>query len=95
MSRGRWGTATLLAVGAVAGVLFWGGFNTAMEATNTMAFCTSCHEMRDNVYAEYRQSVHYKNASGVRATCADCHVPRAWGPKLLRKVQASNELFHH
>ncbi|MCW8825786.1 MAG: NapC/NirT family cytochrome c, partial [Gammaproteobacteria bacterium] len=32
------------------GVIFWGGFNTAMEVTNTMEFCTSCHEMEENVY---------------------------------------------
>jgi cytochrome c-type protein NapC len=73
---------------------FWGGFNTAMEATNTMGFCTSCHEMRDTVYQEYQTSVHFKNASGVRATCSDCHVPHAWGPKMIRKIQASNELLH-
>jgi nitrate/TMAO reductase-like tetraheme cytochrome c subunit len=86
----------LLVLGsALAGVVFWGGFNTAMEATNSMAFCISCHEMRDNVYREYVKSPHYTNASGVRATCADCHVPREWGPKLVRKIQASNELFHH
>jgi nitrate/TMAO reductase-like tetraheme cytochrome c subunit len=86
----------LLVLGsALAGLVFWGGFNTAMEATNSMAFCISCHEMRDNVYREYVKSPHYTNASGVRATCADCHVPREWGPKLVRKIQASNELFHH
>lgn len=34
----------------LAGIVFWGGFNTAMEATNTMDFCISCHEMRDNVF---------------------------------------------
>lgn len=92
---GPWSVWLVLLVGGVAGVLFWGAFNTAMEATNSMAFCTSCHEMRDNVFAEYQKSPHYTNASGVRATCADCHVPKEWGPKLWRKVQASNELFHH
>ena len=35
--------------GFIAGIVFWGGFNTAMELTNTEAFCTGCHEMRDNV----------------------------------------------
>ena len=34
----------LLAVGFMVGVLFWGGFNTALEATNTEKFCISCHE---------------------------------------------------
>ena len=65
-----------------------------MEATNTLEFCISCHEMRDTVYEEYKTSIHYKNASGVRAICSDCHVPHAWGPKVVRKIQASNELLH-
>ena len=83
----------LLAVGFVVGVLFWGGFNTAMEATNTMGFCTSCHEMRDNVYAEYKNTIHATNRTGVRATCSDCHVPKDWTHKMIRKVQASKELW--
>ncbi len=77
-----------------AGIVFWGGFNTAMEATNTLEFCISCHEMRDTVYKEYTQTVHFENRTGVRATCPDCHVPKDWGHKMLRKIQASNELFH-
>lgn len=78
----------------VAGILFWGGFNTAMEWTNREEFCISCHEMKENVYEEYRNTVHYNNRSGVRATCPDCHVPKEWGPKMWRKIQASNEVLH-
>jgi hypothetical protein len=63
----------------VLGIIFWGGFNTAMEWTNREAFCISCHEMKDNVYAEYRNTIHYQNRTGVRATCPDCHVPKEWG----------------
>ena len=77
-----------------AGIVFWGGFNTAMEATNTMGFCISCHEMEENVYREYRNTIHYQNRTGVRATCSDCHVPDPWIHKVVRKVQASNELLH-
>jgi cytochrome c-type protein NapC len=77
----------------VAGVLFWGGFNTVMEATNTQEFCISCHEMRDTVYSEFKKSIHYSNRVGVRATCPDCHVPKDWSYKLLRKMQASRELW--
>lgn len=83
----------LLSVGFIAGVLFWGGFNTAMEATNTLEFCISCHEMRDNVYQEYKKTIHYSNRTGVRATCSDCHVPKDWSHKMVRKVQASAELW--
>lgn len=88
------GQGVLIVVGGIGGVIFWGGFNTAMEATNTLGFCISCHEMRENVYVEYKKTVHYNNTSGVRATCSDCHVPRAWFPKIVRKIQASNELLH-
>ncbi|WP_346344094.1 NapC/NirT family cytochrome c [Magnetospirillum sulfuroxidans] len=80
--------------GIFAGIIGWGGFNTALEATNQMAFCISCHEMRDTVYGEYQQSSHFLNPSGIRATCADCHVPRDWSHKLIRKMQASGEVFH-
>jgi len=85
----------LVVLGGIAGILFWGGFNWAMELTNNETFCISCHEMRDNVYAEYKQTIHYNNRSGVRATCPDCHVPKEWIYKVKRKIVASNELFHH
>lgn len=81
-------------VGFVVGVLFWGGFNWSMEITNTESFCISCHEMENNVYQEYKETIHYRNESGVRATCPDCHVPREWVYKVERKVKATNELFH-
>lgn len=85
---------SLLIGGFVAGIIFWGGFNTAMEATNTESFCISCHEMRVNVYEEYKDTIHYSNRTGVRATCPDCHVPKEWVHKIVRKIQASNELLH-
>ena len=78
----------------VAGIVFWGGFNWALEATNREAFCISCHEMEENVFKEYRNTIHYTNRTGVRATCPDCHVPKEWGPKMIRKMQASNEVLH-
>jgi cytochrome c-type protein NapC len=84
----------LLVGGVTFGVLAWGGFNTAMEASNSTTFCIACHEMRDTVYKEWQESVHFKNASGVQATCADCHVPRSWVHKVVRKVKATNELYH-
>lgn len=86
--------ATAGLLGALVGVLGWGGFNWAMEATNAPEFCISCHEMRDNVYPEYQRSAHYSNPSGVRAVCADCHVPRDWTHKALRKIAATKEIYH-
>jgi cytochrome c-type protein NapC len=79
--------------GFVAGVLFWGGFNTVLEATNQEKFCVSCHEMNTNVFEELKQTIHFTNRSGVRATCPDCHVPHEWTDKIARKMQASKEVW--
>ncbi len=89
----KYSLLTLLIVGFISGIAFWGAFNTGMEATNHMEFCISCHEMRDNVYQEYKQTVHYSNRTGVRATCPDCHVPKDWTHKIIRKIQASQEVY--
>ena len=83
----------LLAVGFFSGIIFWGAFNTGMEATNRLEFCIGCHEMRDTVYQEYKETIHYSNRTGVRAICSDCHVPKDWTHKMLRKVKASMEIW--
>ena len=90
----RFSLVTLLLVGGVGGILLWGAFNWSMELANTEAFCVSCHEMRDTVYKELKETVHYTNRTGVRAICSDCHVPKDWVHKVKRKIEASNELFH-
>lgn len=41
--------------------------------TSTEAFCTSCHSM-ELAAVPYRESVHYKPPSGVKADCGHCHV---------------------
>lgn len=75
----------------IAGIIFWGGFNTALDLSNTESFCISCHVMKDNVYEEYTQTIHYNNRTGIRAVCSDCHVPKDWWHKFNRKIQAT---FH-
>jgi len=91
----RWSLAALLIVGGAGGVVAWGGFNTFMEHTNRLEFCISCHEMASTVFEEYKTTVHWANASGVRAICSDCHVPKEWTAKFIRKVKATGELYHH
>ena len=78
----------------ILGIVVWGGFNMVIEETNSLSFCISCHEMESTVYQDYKHSVHFTNGSGVRAICSDCHVPKAWIPKVMRKIQASKELYH-
>lgn len=89
----RLAIGTLLVMGFVGGIVFWSGFNTSMEVMNSEKFCISCHEMRDNVYQEYMDTVHYTNRTGVRAVCSDCHVPKEFVPKMVRKIKASKELY--
>ncbi|HET6603171.1 MAG TPA: NapC/NirT family cytochrome c [Xanthomonadaceae bacterium] len=87
---------TLLLVGAIVAGVAWGGFNSFLGYSNTLDFCTSCHEMKAFVYEEYRERPHFANASGVRAICSDCHVPKPLIPKLHRKIVATfNEVPKH
>jgi cytochrome c-type protein NapC len=84
----------VLAVGGfAAGIVFWGGFNWALELTNNEMFCLSCHEMRIP-FTEMKPTPHYSNRTGVRATCPNCHVPNDWPHMIARKVGATNELLH-
>ncbi len=82
----------VLFLGFMGGLLFWGAFNTGMEATNSEEFCSGCHAP---IVKEIRETIHYSNRSGVRAICSDCHVPHNWTDKIVRKVQASKELVFH
>lgn len=96
--RNRWllgiPLGAVVAAGVGAGAL--AAFVGAVEVSSTETFCISCHEMGDNVYPEYQKTIHYSNRTGVRATCPDCHVPKSWGPKLMRKIGATfNELPNH
>ena len=77
----------------IAGIIFAGGFNIALSKTNEMEFCISCHSMKIN-FEEYKETPHYKSASGVQATCADCHVPKEFVPKMIAKVLAYKDVVH-
>ena len=89
----KYSILAISSVGFVSGIIFWGGFNTGLEMTNSLEFCISCHEMRDNVYQEYKETIHYTNRTGVRAICSDCHVPKDWTHKMIRKSKASFEVW--
>ena len=89
----RLALGTLVVFGGLMGVVATGGFVWFVEYSNTEAFCTGCHEM-SWVDAEYKQSIHAANRTGVAATCADCHVPKPWVAKMTRKIAATKELYH-
>lgn len=93
--RGRWALIfVVIALMMTGGLLFAGG-KTAVDATNTVEFCTSCHEMKDNNFKEYKNTIHASNRTGVKATCSDCHVPHEFGDKMIRKIKAANDIYHH
>jgi nitrate/TMAO reductase-like tetraheme cytochrome c subunit len=85
----RYGAGTLVGAGLVVGLLLWVSFMEVVAYTNTVDFCTSCHVMEAFVVPDYTASPHYSNASGVRAICSDCHVPRAFLPKMWTKARAT------
>lgn len=79
----------LLVAGIVIGVGGWLTLDAAIHATGTTAFCgTACHSHAAFIYPDHQQSVHYANASGVQASCSDCHIPKALLPKLFVKAKA-------
>ena len=92
--------ALTLAIAALIVCAVVGGALTAAAAvtlhlTGTEQFCISCHELRDNAYAEFKGTIHDKNRTGVHVECADCHLPRELVPMLMRKVEASREVWGH
>jgi cytochrome c-type protein NapC len=94
--RARWKLVLGLSVGGLLfSVMLVAAGAAGLAWTNTEEFCIGCHEMKNNVYAEYKGTIHDQNRTGVRAICPDCHVPRQPGPMMVRKMQASMELYGH
>lgn len=89
----RYSVLTLLVAGIAIGVSGWLAMNAGLAATSSEAFCISCHEIRINTYPQLQKTSHYSNATGVNATCADCHIPKAFIPKMVRKIEASREVW--
>lgn len=77
------------------GILFsYGVVGVGLPYVNRVDFCTSCHEMRIP-FAQLQKSPHWSNKYGVRAVCANCHVPPTLAGDLLRHFHSSGELFNH
>ena len=92
----RWSIFALVCAGIVLGVVGFLGFEFSMKMSSTEDFCAnSCHEMRDNPYAALQTTSHFHNASGVRPDCAACHLPKPFIPKMIRKIEASREVWGH
>jgi nitrate/TMAO reductase-like tetraheme cytochrome c subunit len=85
----KWSVLALLVAGIVigaGGVLFT---DFMVKRTGTVAFCgEACHSMKAFTLPEYKESAHYSNKLGVRATCSDCHIPHSYPSKLFYKARA-------
>jgi nitrate/TMAO reductase-like tetraheme cytochrome c subunit len=85
----RWSVFVLLLIGGIAGAVSVIGTQVAVAVTGTDQFCGStCHSHAKFVYPEYKESMHYTNRTGVRASCSDCHVPHSYPAKLIYKAKA-------
>ena len=84
---------SLLAIGIFLGVVGIITFDVTMHATSTESFCISCHEMNVNPYPQLQRTSHYSNKIGLAATCSDCHLPKEFVPKMIRKIEASREVW--
>ncbi len=81
-----------LVAGGLAGVLFMAFLIELDHFTSSNEFCTTCHSM---TYAEeaYQTSAHYTSASGVRASCGDCHVSEGVFSATLDHVIGGKDLL--
>lgn len=93
-SRVTLGAGVLLITLVISFVMLTAGA-AGLAWTNTEQFCIGCHEMRENVYAEFKGTIHDVNRSGVRAICSNCHVPHEPIPLIKRKIRASLEVWGH
>lgn len=82
------GAGVLVIIGVGVGVAGWTSKMAIIDATSSTAFCTSCHEMDAYVMPAVAAGPHWNNASGVRAECRDCHVPKEYFPKMAVKINA-------
>ena len=69
---------SVLGAGVVLGILATLTAEQVDKVTSTEAFCAnSCHSMSRYIAEDitYKMSAHRRNASGVLASCGDCHIP--------------------
>ena len=88
----RYSVLMLVGGGLVLGAVLTLGFKAALQMTGSNEFCLSCHAQ--NAGLDWKRSSHYSNRVGLVVGCADCHEPQAFVPKMIRKTQAFNEIWH-
>ena len=89
----RHSLGALLAVGLVVGAASVPTFTYVIHETSTDAFCLTCHAQ--DIGLEMEGRVHYDNGLGVRVSCYECHLPRAFWPKVIAKSKSGVKDVYH
>jgi len=85
--RGIWGVLGIFVIGGIVGLVAAGGIASGVKYTSSNDFCVSCHYAQWPA-ADYRELGHFTNASGVRASCGDCHFDHdPWWQTLWQKTR--------
>ncbi|NIO39429.1 MAG: cytochrome c-type protein NapC, partial [Burkholderiales bacterium] len=57
-------------------------------------FCAyGCHVMEATVYKEFKEATHFNTKTGVRPTCADCHVSKGLTAAMWDHLLGTKELY--
>ena len=91
MSKTKKIITALCLMGLGAGALW--GTQVVMHETGTPEFCVSCHSM-SHPQQEWEGSSHFANAKGIRAECADCHVPQEGWHYVKAKFIALKDIWY-
>jgi cytochrome c-type protein NapC len=83
----------LVALGIAIGVVGVPAFTFAVYETSSDEFCLGCHAQ--DIGLEMAGRVHNDNPIGYRVGCAECHLPRAFWPKVIAKTAAGVKDIYH
>lgn len=78
----------------VLGAVALGTTNYIVHETSKTEFCYVCHSHQEFIRPEYEASSHFMNTAGVRAGCADCHLPHDnWFELMWTKAVVSLDII--
>jgi cytochrome c-type protein NapC len=89
----KYSVGTLVAIGIVVGEVGVPSFTFVIHETSTDEFCLVCHAQ--DIGLEMAGKVHNDNPVGYRVGCAECHLPRAFFPKVVAKaITGTKDIYH-
>lgn len=83
----------LILMGIILGIIVFGSTQYFLHKTSDTAFCVSCHSMVQPK-EEWEGSHHFSNRKGIRAECANCHVPNETLHYLKAKFIALKDIWY-